>query len=43
VTVFSVVFERHGRADPVRGMGVAMCVATRPPATRNGSMQHSHT
>jgi hypothetical protein len=42
VTVFSVVFERHSRADPGRGMGFAMCVDTRPPATWNGSMQHSH-
>jgi hypothetical protein len=43
VTVFSVVFERHGRVDPARGMGFPMCVATRPPATRSGlHATHSH-
>ena len=41
MAVFSMVFERHGRAVPGSGMGFPMCVATRPPATRTGSMQHS--
>jgi hypothetical protein len=35
MAVFSVVLERHGRVDPGRGMGLPMCVATLPPATRS--------
>jgi hypothetical protein len=41
VAVFGMVFERHDRAVPRKEMGSPMSVATGPPTTRTGSVQHS--